>query len=625
MFRDRLGGVRRISIERVSLAWRLSALVAAPLLVIALVAGARLESLWSERHDAQELTASIEQAALIEGAITALQNERDATAHVVGLPSHLSPPPSLWSDLSRTRERTDAAVHTADLSTVIPALPLPSLGAPGDAGGTPLTLTLEAVRDRVDQQQVLPADAVHVYTALISEYVRDLNSALASEGDNAPAQALLAYTAAVSSTEAFSRARAWGTTLLNAPDATPREWILLATLAQTEEFFLDRARRADPARGAAADRLLDAPPSRQADHLRWEVINGGVAGTRVTPPEWQAGTQPRVDALRESTNLYGQQFSDHASGAVSGTEREAMTIAGLALMLIAVVAFAAWCVTRSIAQPLERLAVGARAASRGDLATVELPDSHDAIGEIGRAYGLLDQYLHHVADSAEEIAEGNLGRRIRPRSPRDRLGTALQSMTNQLSSMVVHSRQRSEALEETVDALQETASRDPLTGLLNRGRFVELLGDAIEIAGTSDSRFGVLFMDLDGFKPVNDQFGHGAGDELLRQVGSRLLGALRVDDVVARLGGDEFTILITSGFDAIAAEALSRQIIDLIAAPYFVQGEVVEVRASVGLAYYPEHGDSVEALVDAADRAMYAAKAAGGNEARVCDRADEAA
>jgi diguanylate cyclase (GGDEF)-like protein len=179
--------------------------------------------------------------------------------------------------------------------------------------------------------------------------------------------------------------------------------------------------------------------------------------------------------------------------------------------------------------------------------------------------------------------------------------------------MVTQSQQRSDELEETVGELQLTAARDQLTGLLNRGRFVQLVEDAVESAAATNSRFGVLFIDLDGFKPVNDEFGHAAGDELLRQVASRLLGAVRVDDAVARLGGDEFTVLVTNGFDAVAVEALAWQIVDLLGSPYFVQGELVEVSVSVGLARYPENGETVAELLGASDEAMYAVKHRGGN------------
>ena len=616
--------LQRLSLERIPLGWRLAVLVTAPLLVIGVVALVRLDSLRSDRDEAEALTTSLRHAASIEVAIAALQDERDATAQAAGIPAHLVWPAGLREELVTLRSRSDAAVSNADLDTTLPGSDAPVPVAPPAGGVVPAPQSLEELRVFVDERTLPPADAVHLYSSLIFSYLGEFNGALGAEGAGAPAEELIAYAATVSSTDAFMRARAWGATLLAAPDASPREWILLATLAQTEDFFLDRARGAKPHHGPAVDRLLDAPQSKLADQFRRDVIAGGPTGG-VTPLEWRDGTQPRVDALRGSTTLIRTELVTHARDSIQAAERQFLVISALALLLIALVAFGAWRVSRSIARPLERLAVSARAAARGELAEVDAPASDDAIGEIGRAYELLDQYLHHVADSAEQIAGGDLSRRIKPRSARDRLGIALRTMTAQLASMVVDSRQRSEDLEATVDELQETASRDPLTGLLNRGRFIELVGDAVAAATSTHSRFGVLFIDLDGFKPVNDEHGHAAGDELLRQVGSRLLGVLRVDDAVARLGGDEFTVLFTNGVDAIALEAVARQVLDIVSAPYLVHGETVEVRASFGLAYFPDHGESVDALLDAADRAMYAAKAAGGNALEIAAPAGEAA
>jgi len=244
------------------------------------------------------------------------------------------------------------------------------------------------------------------------------------------------------------------------------------------------------------------------------------------------------------------------------------------------------------------------------------------IGEIGLAYQDLNRYMHAVAGAADQIARGDLSRAIQPRSPEDRLGTALQSMTSQLAAQVVASEQRSEALEETVGELQETAARDSLTGLVSRGRFVELAEAAIVAARARNDRLGLIFIDLDGFKAINDEHGHDIGDELLRQAASRLLGSVRIDDVVARLGGDEFTILVTNGFDATAVEAVCGQIVAMVGAPYTVHGHVVEVRASVGFASFPEHGESVEELLRSADQAMYAAKRAGGGGTRTAGSQD---
>lgn len=615
---------RGISLERVPLAWRLAALVAAPLLVVAIVAGVRLTELWDERHSGQELVEHLGTAALIETAISELQHEREATAHVLTLSGHWELPPELRADLHDARVGADRAIAVAGLSREVP--PFDLRGFPINAlaiEGGPLE-RVDDLRQLVDRRVLPPADVMHIYTLVIAGYLEDLKVALGAEGDSGPAKELLAYTSALVSAESFIQARAWGTILVASPQEGAREWILLATLAQTDEFFLEQARQVKPPPHVSGEVSSDAPPLGPPTNRRPAKPAGGVTGATISPLEWRASTQPRVDELNGSTTEFRERLVDDAQQVVAAAERELIVIAGLAVALIGLIAIGALRVSRSISRPLERLAVGARAASTGDLSGVELPDSSDAIGEIGRAYGLLDQYLHHVADSAQGIANGDLTREIKPRSPQDRLGMALRTMTSQLASKLVHSERRSAALEETVGELQETAARDPLTGLLNRGRFIELVNEAVESAAATNSRFGILFMDLDGFKPVNDQLGHAAGDELLRQVSSRLLGVLRVDDVVARLGGDEFTILISNGFDVIAVEAIARQIIETLTAPYFVHGETVEIGISVGLARYPEHGTTVEALLEAADQAMYAAKQGGGNEARIAS-ADRAA
>jgi diguanylate cyclase (GGDEF)-like protein len=614
--------VRRPIVERIPLGWRLATLVAAPLLVIAVVAGLRLTSLWEARGESRMLVERMEQAALIDAAIAALQQEREVTAQILALPDDLGVPSELQLDLRAARSRSDKAIEAAGLEATVPPFDLETFVRPWYPEARLSLTTIADLRVLVDRDVLPPPDAIHIYSAVVYSFIGDLGEVLAESGTGAAAGELLAYTSALASAESFIQARAWGTVLISSPGVTPREWILLSSLAQTEDFFLDQARRA-PQGAAALDDVLNAQPSRSADNLRWAVIASGANGSGVTPLEWTAGTQPRVDALTTVTALMRTQLIEGAEEQVSSAERELAVIATVAGLFIVLGAAAAWCVARSISRPLERLAVGARDASVGRLVDVEVPKSRDAIGDIGRAYGALNEYLHDVADAAEEIARGDLTREIKPRSAEDRLGTALQTMTRQLASMVVRSLRRSEVLEETVDALQETAARDSLTGMLNRRRFMELVDEAIDAAALTRSRFGVLFIDLDGFKSVNDTLGHAAGDELLRQVASRLLGTVRVDDAVARLGGDEFTILVTNGFDMVAIEGLAGQIVTALGEPYFVHGETVQVSASVGLAQYPEHGLGVEELLAASDRAMYAAKHGGGNRAQVAseDRA----
>lgn len=152
------------------------------------------------------------------------------------------------------------------------------------------------------------------------------------------------------------------------------------------------------------------------------------------------------------------------------------------------------------------------------------------------------------------------------------------------------------------------AQRDALTGLVNRSRFRSMLTQAYNRLHPSDSPIGVLFLDLDGFKPVNDKFGHSAGDELLRQVARILKQETKGMAVAARLGGDEFAILIHGRPQPETAEMISGRICSALAQPLPAAGTEVKVGASIGIAFLgPEDGDPADVL-RRADIAMYEAK-----------------
>ena len=153
------------------------------------------------------------------------------------------------------------------------------------------------------------------------------------------------------------------------------------------------------------------------------------------------------------------------------------------------------------------------------------------------------------------------------------------------------------------------ARRDPLTGLPNRSVFFEHLAEATHRARTGETRLAVLFMDLDGFKHVNDTLGHDVGDELLRAVAGRLAGAVRRSDVVARLGGDEFAVLVELVESIASVEAMADHLCGALAAPISVRGRMVAVRASIGVALGPHPSDDPQLLLRDADVAMYRAKA----------------
>lgn len=161
------------------------------------------------------------------------------------------------------------------------------------------------------------------------------------------------------------------------------------------------------------------------------------------------------------------------------------------------------------------------------------------------------------------------------------------------------------------EEIWQRANFDELTGLPNRSLLADRMTQALARAERSGSLLGVLFIDLDHFKPVNDAYGHQAGDELLKQVAMRIGNCLRQEDTVARIGGDEFLALLPAIRDTEAALAIADKILAALLAPFKVEGHFVEIGASIGVAVYPAHGSSVDALIENADTAMYAAKTAG--------------
>jgi diguanylate cyclase (GGDEF)-like protein len=161
--------------------------------------------------------------------------------------------------------------------------------------------------------------------------------------------------------------------------------------------------------------------------------------------------------------------------------------------------------------------------------------------------------------------------------------------------------------------LNYLAQFDPLTGLANRSLLWDRFDHAILRARREGEIVTLMFVDLDDFKAVNDQFGHGTGDALLKNVAERLEGAVRESDTVARLGGDEFTVMLEGQHRPEFAGIVAQKLLDALAVPYRIGGREIFMTASIGIVVYPLDGDVVDDLVRDADTAMYAAKQAGRN------------
>jgi diguanylate cyclase (GGDEF)-like protein/PAS domain S-box-containing protein len=187
---------------------------------------------------------------------------------------------------------------------------------------------------------------------------------------------------------------------------------------------------------------------------------------------------------------------------------------------------------------------------------------------------------------------------------RDKLGQ-LESYVSLFSDITI--RKKAE------DKIYHQANYDSLTGLANRNLFIDRVEQSLELSKRDNNSIAVLFIDLDGFKNINDTFGHSKGDMLLKSAAERIQSSVRATDTVARLSGDEFAIMLRSDNDVYSNEKVATKILKSLALPYQLKEKEAHVSASIGIAIYPDDGQSSEELLIKADSAMYMAKEKGKN------------
>jgi diguanylate cyclase (GGDEF)-like protein len=170
------------------------------------------------------------------------------------------------------------------------------------------------------------------------------------------------------------------------------------------------------------------------------------------------------------------------------------------------------------------------------------------------------------------------------------------------------------------------AHHDPLTGLPNRNLFTERMERAIYRAKRSGKPLGLMFVDLDKFKPINDKLGHEAGDTVLKAVAERMAHCVRTSDTVARIGGDEFVAILENLDHWESAAVVAQKIIKALTQTIEVaNGNTAQVGASIGISIFPEDGNTLDDLSRAADEAMYAVKEAGRNNFKFFNQLNSAA
>ena len=158
--------------------------------------------------------------------------------------------------------------------------------------------------------------------------------------------------------------------------------------------------------------------------------------------------------------------------------------------------------------------------------------------------------------------------------------------------------------------LKYLATHDPLTGLPNRTLFSDRLHHALLLARRSNSNVAVMFIDLDGFKSVNDAFGHEMGDHVLERVARRLNSCVRESDTLARFSGDEFTLVVENITNPEDAAVIAQKIVTKLSVPLQEEGQQITITASIGISIYPDDGEDERRLLKTADEAMYRVKKA---------------
>lgn len=198
-------------------------------------------------------------------------------------------------------------------------------------------------------------------------------------------------------------------------------------------------------------------------------------------------------------------------------------------------------------------------------------------------------------------------------------GIVLSLLLATVAWLMVNGRDRALRLAEAMtEELRHMAQHDPLTNLPNRALFNDRLNQELARATRRHGRFAMLFLDLDHFKPVNDNFGHAVGDQVLRQAAMRLRNSVRAADTVGRIGGDEFVVLMAQLSDSDSILALAEKLREALRQPFVIDGHELSISCSIGVAVYPEDGTDAMTLTKGADDAMYRAKEAGRNCVQLC-------
>ncbi|TFV67600.1 UNVERIFIED_ORG: bifunctional diguanylate cyclase/phosphodiesterase [Bacillus sp. AZ43] len=608
------------SMRRASPLWcYLTALVLLPLLGVMVLATAAAQTRASEADSAARAENGMRTLAALDGARRSVEQELIPFLwlHVVANPeaiAMLDLPPGLLEVQAETMARDSARVR-AVTDRALAGVPAGSVGSAAAeraatdlallrSGGNTLNLDIEDVYFRflavsndlmTAQQAAAAAATAEGIPGVTLRALQDVQS-IARLSQVASRQLPLFFGSMFAGGDSMIGSRtAWQTALLDYSDAERQ----MKSLSQPSLREAWRAVQTSDAVGA-----VDGVLTSGADGDTPTVSVAEIATLLVQ-------TQERNDLLGELV----ETAIGNAHTLVSADREEATgQLRGILLLaagLLAVSLLAALVLGRSVAGALRLLAGQASQISEGSLVEVEVAGPRE-VRTVSAALGAAVAGLRRIQDQAQAVARGDLDDALLDQPLPGPLGEVVHASVKEIVHAV---RQR----EELQSALAHQATHDALTELPNRAQAVTLVTGALHRGRRSGQMTGLLFVDLDGFKAVNDGHGHAAGDEVLREVARRLTAGVRPGDVVCRLGGDEFVVLVEPVHTEHDLLELSHRLISSISEPMVVQRAQVRIGASIGVAVSRDGSTDADVLFAEADAAAYRAKAAGRGRAEIFD------
>ncbi|MCZ2859209.1 putative bifunctional diguanylate cyclase/phosphodiesterase [Blastococcus sp. VKM Ac-2987] len=602
--------------------WRyLTAIVLLPLIGVVVLAGAAAQARAVEADGAARAEEAVRTLALLDAARSGVEQEiipalslhvieDPRTAAALGLPEFL-----LLAQRQTAFEAVESARATTDHALAQVPAGTPAARAAAHAGEELAALRARDEDDELDIEAVY-LDFLHVSNDLMNAQAATAAAATAEGVPDATLRAVqdVQTIARLAQTAGRQMPLFLGSLLVGAGDG------LIGSRTAWQTSWLDYV---DAQRQMAT---LSQEPLREAwEEMRTAAVVEQVDARLAAGLTGDLAAGPPVAELVPLL-FRGQERNALLTGLVQTAVGEAERLAATdrerandRLQVILVVgagllagsALGAFFLGRSVARALRLLAGQATKISEGSLVEVEVAGPRE-VRTVSAALGSAVAGLRRIQAQAQAVARGDLDAALLDQPLPGPLGEVVHASVQQ----IVHSvRQR----EELQFALAHQATHDPLTELPNRAQALTLVTSALHRGRRSGEMTGLLFVDLDGFKTVNDGHGHAAGDEVLRQVARRLSAAVRPGDVVCRLGGDEFVVLVEPVHEEHDLLELADRLIASVSEPIATGTVQVRIGASIGVAVSRDGGTDADVLFAEADTAAYRAKAHGRGRAEIFD------